>query len=165
MYICNLGFTNAKFNADHESPENKKVKIMARKQNNTHSFTCDNDTWELAGILLGNKRSKFIENQLKEYINSHNDIDELRKEIEDDEQSLNAKKQKLADLEEIQQRNSQNKEKVNNAMDTVKRIVGKHGGISEQQIRNIASANEIDRKHLRKEVKMQGFRITKYTPE
>ena len=150
---------------DHESSENEKVMMMAKRQNNTHSFTCDNDVWELAGILLGNKRSKFIENQLKEYINSHNDIDELRKEIEDDEQSLNAKKQKLADLEEIRQRNSQNKEKMNNAMDTVKRIVGKHGGISEQQIRNIATVNEIDRKQLRKQVKERNIRIWKYTPD
>ena len=138
---------------------------MAKRQNNTHSFTCDNDVWELAGILLGNKRSKFIENQLKEYINAHNDIDELMKEIEDDEQSLNAKKQKLADLQEIQKRNSQNKEKMNQAMETVHRIVGQHDGISEQQIKNVAAANEIDKKELRKIIKKEDIKITKFTSD
>ena len=138
---------------------------MAKRQNNTHSFTCDNDVWELAGILLGNKRSKFIENQLKEYINAHNDIDELMKEIEDDEQSLNAKKQKLADLQEIQKRNSQNKEKMNQAMETVHRIVGEHGGISEQQIRYAASNNKVDKTALRKLIKAENIKITKYTPD
>lgn len=141
--------------------------MMAKRQNNTHSFTCDNDVWELAGILLGNKRSKFIENQLKEYINAHNDIDELRKEIEDDEQSLNAKKQKLADLQEIQKRNSQNKEKMNQAMETVHRIVNNphNDGISEQQIRNVAAANEIDKKELRKIIKKEDIKITKFTAD
>ena len=147
------------------SPERKKVKMMAKRQNNTHSFTCDNDIWELAGILLGNKRSKFIENQLREYINAHNDIDELKKEIEDDEQSLNAKKQKLADLQEIQKRNTQNKEKMNQAMETVHRIVGEHAAISEQQIRNVATANKVDKTALRKLVKSENIKITKYTAD
>lgn len=138
---------------------------MMAKQNNTHSFTCDNDIWELAGILLGNKRSKFIENQLKEYINAHDDIEELKKEIEDIEQSLNAKKEKLANLEDIRKRNAQNQEKMNMAMETVHNIVREHGSISEKQIKFIATSKELDMKELRKKIKQEDIKITKYTPE
>ena len=56
---------------------------------------------------------------------------------------------------------------MNQAMETVHRIVNNphNDGISEQQIRNVAAANEIDKKELRKIIKKEDIKITKFTAD
>lgn len=129
------------------------------------TFTIDKGVWELAKVLLPCDRSKFIERAIVNYINSIDDIDQLKREIEDDEQALAIKKHKLSEMERVRDENTKNAEKISNAMQTAFKIVLNHGAISESQIKDIANINLIDDRFLRKKIVEQGFKITKYTQE
>ena len=129
------------------------------------TFTIDKDVWDLAKVLLPCDRSKFIERSIVTYINSLDDIAQLEREIEDDEQALAIKRHKLDEMKKVRDKNTRNKEKINKAMQTAFKIVLNHGAISEGQIKDIANINFIDETFLRKQIVEQGFKITKYTQE
>lgn len=131
----------------------------------TVAITIDKDIWELSKVLLPCNRSKFIERSLVQYINSIDDIEQLEKEIKQDKQSLAIKEHKLQELKNIREKNTQNKDKINKAMETVFKIVLNNDEISETQIRDIANINFIDETILKEKVIKQGFKITKYTKE
>lgn len=125
----------------------------------------DKDIWELAKIMLPCSRNAFIEKQLKNYVDSIDEIKQLEQEIEEANQSLAIKQEKLNHLKEIRERNNRNKETINKAMETVFNIVQKHGEISESQITYIANHNNINRSVLVGEIKKFKFKISKYTKE
>lgn len=129
------------------------------------TITIDKDIWQLAKVLLPCDRSKFIERAIVNYINSIDDIAQLEKEINDDRQALAIKEHKLAELKKVKEKNTQNKEKIDNAMQTAFKIVLEHGEISEMQIKDIADINFIDDVFLREQIEKQGFKITKYTKD
>ena len=131
----------------------------------TATFTIDKDIWQLAKVLLPCGRSQFIERQIVQYINSIDDIEQLEKEIKEEKQALAIKEHKLQELKNIREKNTQNKDKINKAMETVFKIVLNHGEISETQIKDIANINFIDELILKDNIKKQGFKITKYTNE
>lgn len=125
----------------------------------------DKDIWELAKIMLPCSRNAFIEKQLKNYVDSIDEIKQLEQEIEEANQSLAIKQEKLNHLKEIRERNNRNKETINKAMETVFNIVQEHGEISESQITYIANHNNINRSVLVGEIKKFKFKISKYTKE
>lgn len=125
----------------------------------------DKDIWELAKIMLPCSRNAFIEKQLKNYVDSIDEIKQLEQEIEEANQSLAIKQEKLNHLKEIRERNNRNKETINKAMETVFNIVQEHGEISESQITYIANHNNINRSILVGEIKKFKFKISKYTKE
>ncbi len=125
----------------------------------------DKDIWELSKLMLPCSRNAFIEKQLRNYINSVNEIKELEKEIEEANQIIALKQEKLNHLKEIREKNNRNKDKINKAMQTVFNIVLEHGEISETQITYISNHNNINREILTEEIKKQNFKITKYTKE
>lgn len=125
----------------------------------------DKDIWELAKIMLPCSRNAFIEKQLKNYVDSIDEIKRLEQEIEEANQSLAIKQEKLNHLKEIRERNNRNKETINKAMETVFNIVQEHGEISESQITYIANHNNLNRSVLVGEIKKFKFKISKYTKE
>lgn len=125
----------------------------------------DKDIWELAKIMLPCSRNAFIEKQLKNYVDSIDEIKQLEQEIEEANQSLAIKQEKLNYLKEIRERNNRNKETINKAMETVFNIVQEHGEISESQITYIANHNNINRSVLVGEINKFKFKISKYTKE
>ena len=83
------------------------------------SITIDEDLWTIAGALLPCSRSKYIETQLRQYINSINDIEQLEREVEKEKQSIRAKEEKIKHLKEIRAINNKNKEVIFKAMECV----------------------------------------------
>lgn len=131
----------------------------------TATFTIDEDLWILADVLLPCSRSAFIEKKIKEYIEASNEIEELQNEIKEFESELETKKEKLEQLLEIREKNNKNKLVIKSAMRTVRDIVSEHGVISEKQIVGIANSNEINSKVLRREVKKNKIKISKFTQD
>lgn len=136
---------------------------MAKRK--TVTITVDSEIWELSAIILPCSRSAFIEDQLREYINSSNDIEKLKEEIAKDKQAVKLKEEKLEGLERIRERNNSNEKIISAAMNTVHNIVFKHNGISRQQIRNIAKINLIDPKVLEDKIKKEDIKILNFTPD
>ena len=149
IFVCNIQFTN--------------VIIMAKRKNDkTHSITIDNDLWALAGAELGNKRSKTIENFLMELLNTNNDIKQLEQEIAELEQELLAKKSKLEQLKQIEQKNNANEEIFAKAMESVNRIVNTHNFISKKQIGFISNREGISEKKLTNKIREKGIEISNF---
>lgn len=136
---------------------------MAKRK--TVTITIDEDLWRISGALLPCSRSKFIENQLREYINSNNEIEQLEKEVEKEKQQIQAKEEKIRHLKEIRELNNHNKEVIFKAMNTVRDIVFNIGAISKSQIEFIASNNTIDSDVLTAEIKKEGIKITEFTQD
>lgn len=136
---------------------------MAKRK--TVTITIDSDLWRIAGVLLPCSRSKFIENQLREYINSKNEIEELEREVEREKQSIKAKEEKIKHLKEIRDLNNKNKEVIFKAMETVRNIVFEHDAISKSQIEFIASKNTISADVLTAEIKKENIKISEYTTD
>lgn len=143
------------------------VKTMAKKKSNKTkaSIRIDKDLWELARIVLPCSRSAFMENQLKRYIDSIDEIGELEKEINQLKEELQAKEEKLEHLKEIRKRNDNNKEVMNEAMNIVWDIIQEHDAISQNQIAFISRGHNITEERLINEIKKHNFKIVKYTPE
>ena len=131
----------------------------------TATFTIDRDIWELAKVLLPCSRSNFIEKSIVNYINSIDDIETLQKEIKEEKQRIAIKEQKLEELIKVREKNTNNKEKIGKAMETVFKIVFNNGEISQTQIKDIAKINLINDSVLYAEIEKQGFKITKYTQQ
>lgn len=131
----------------------------------TVAITIDKDIWTLADVLLPCNRSRFIEKAIIDYINSIDDVEELEREIKEDENKLAIKRRKLSEMKKVRDENTKNEAKINKAMETAFKIVLAHDEISEGQIRNIAHLNMIDTSVLRDRIERQGFKITKFTKE
>lgn len=140
---------------------------MAKKKSNKTkaSIRIDKDLWELARIVLPCSRSAFMENQLKRYVDSNDEIGELEKEINQLKEELQAKEEKLEHLKEIRKRNDNNKEVMNEAMNIVWDIIQEHDAISQNQIAFISRGHNITEERLINEIKKHNFKIVKYTPE
>lgn len=137
--------------------------MMAKRK--TVTITIDEDLWTIAGVLLPCSRSKYIETQLRQYINSINEIEQLEREVEKEKQSIRAKEEKIKHLKEIREINNKNKEVIFKAMETVRNIVFNNNAISKTQIEYIASNNTIDTDILIAEIKKENIKITEYTQD
>lgn len=129
----------------------------------TVGITIDKDIWELAGLILPCSRSKFIENTLKEYINSSNDIEKLKNELKEKETEISILKQKIEQIEDIEAKNSKDINIINKAMTTVYNIVNAHGKISKEQINYIARNNTIKETVLIDKIEKENIKIVLYT--
>lgn len=136
---------------------------MSKKR--TVTITIDSDLWELSAILLPCSRSSFIEKQLRRYIKSANEIDELKNQINEEKESIKVKEEKLNDLLRVRELNNNNEEVISKAMETVHSIVREHEKISKAQIKNIANINFIDEDVLEEIIKKEGIDISIYTQD
>lgn len=131
----------------------------------TVTITIDSDLWELASIMLPCSRSSFIERQLRNYINSANEIEELEEEIKKEKEATKVKEDKLRELKRVRELNNKNEELISKAMYTVYNIVREHGAISKQQIKNISNINLIEEEVLEERIKKEDIRISSYTED
>lgn len=131
----------------------------------TVAITIDSDLWELSSIMLPCSRSSFIERQLRNYINSANEIEELKEQIRKEKEATKVKEEKLNELIRVRELNNKNEELISKAMETVHNIVREHKAISKQQIINIANINLIEVDVLEDIIKKEGIKITFYTED
>lgn len=136
---------------------------MAKRK--TVTITIDSDLWELSSIMLPCSRSSFIERQLRNYINSSNEIEELKEQIKKEKEATKIKEEKLEELIRIRELNNKNEKLIAKAMETVHNIVLKHKFISKQQILNIANINLIEANVLEDIIKKEGIKISFYTED
>lgn len=136
---------------------------MTKKK--TVAFTVDSEKWELLKVLLPCSRSKFLDNAITNYINSNNELDDLLKEKEELESKLTVINQKIEHLQAIKEKNSKDKDKLNNAIKTAIKIHDNHNNISIEQIKNISDINFIDYNVLIRELEKEDITISKYTSE
>ena len=136
---------------------------MAKRK--TVTITVDSDLWELASIMLPCSRSSFIERQLRTYISSVNEIEELEEQIRKEKEATQVKEDKLRELKRIRELNNKNEELISRAMETVHNIVLKHKSISRKQIVNIANINLIEVEILEERIKKEGIKISSFTVE
>lgn len=136
---------------------------MAKRK--TVTITIDEDLWRIAGALLPCSRSKFLETQLRTYLNSIDDIEKLEKELKEEKQAIKVKEEKIKQLKEIRDLNNKNKEIIFSAMETVRKIVLQHNAVSKTQIKFISSKNGLDEDVLTAEIKKENIIIAEYTQD
>lgn len=136
---------------------------MAKRK--TVTITVDEDLWRIAGALLPCSRSKFLETQLRTYLNSIDDIEKLEKELKEEKQAIKVKEEKIKQLREMRELNNENKEIIFKAMETVRSIVFEHNAVSKTQIKFIASSNGLDEDVLTGEIKKENIKIAEYTQD
>ena len=85
----------------------------------TVTITIDSDLWELSSIMLPCSRSSFIERQLRNYINSSNEIEELKEQIKKEKEATKIKEEKLGELIRVRELNNKNEKLIAKAMETV----------------------------------------------
>lgn len=126
--------------------------------------TFDKDLWEMFRLKEGNRRSQIMEDLVREYLFSTNNIDELKKEIEELEKELTSKKNILKRLLEEQKQNDLNHELIDRALKTVQEVAhSPNYCIGENQIESIAGINGISKGILIKEVrKIKHINIVPY---
>ena len=129
----------------------------------TVTITIDSDLWELSSIILPCSRSSFIERQLRNYINSANEIEELKEQINKEKEAIKVKEEKLNELIKVRDHNTKNEQVISKAMETVHNIVREHKCISKQQINNIANINMINEDVLEDTIKKEDIKISFYT--
>ena len=108
------------------------------------TFTCDSDLWERAKYELPMSRSKFIENQLRAYLDGELDSTKiLTEKINKKRVELELLNQKLDELNKKKERQMKNKHLFDKSMDIVDRIISTHGKIGINQLRNIAKQQDV----------------------
>lgn len=126
--------------------------------------TFDKDLWYLLGLKYGSRRVEVLENLARELLFASNSIDELREEIIDEELRLSAKKKVLKEMVNIQKINDSNRDLINKAMSTIKKIVKNQGSvIGENQIDGVAKINGLSKDNLMNEVRrLSDIQIDKF---
>ncbi len=110
----------------------------------TITFVCNKDLWERAKYELPMSRSKFIENQLRAYLDGELDSTQiLTEKINKKQVELELLNQKLDELNKKKERQMKNKHLFDKSMDIVDRIVSIHGKIGISQLRNIAKQQDV----------------------
>lgn len=108
------------------------------------NITLDEELVELSRTKLGVPLSYFLNSTLKEALNATDEIKDLRKEINQYENSLIALRAKLCKLEREEHDRLESREGYSDAMNTLRRIHDKHGVVGENQIKNVAGLRELD---------------------
>lgn len=129
--------------------------------------TFDNELWDLLFIEFGSRRVEILEELARARLFGKQSIEELEKEIEEDEAELKAKKDRLNEMKRVRAMNDNNKALVNKAMATVRKIIyNQRQVIGLNQIESIARINGLSFNVLKKETqKIEDIQITKiYEP-
>ena len=129
--------------------------------------TFDTELWDLLFIEFGSRRVEILEELARARLFGKQSIEELDKEIEEDEAELKAKKDRLNEMKRVRAMNDNNKALVNKAMATVRKIIyNQRQVIGLNQIESIARINGLSFNVLKKETqKIEDIQITKiYEP-
>lgn len=101
-------------------------------------ITLDGDLIECAKTKLGMPLSTFLNIALAEELNASNEIEEVKKEIQETESHLTFLQSRLCRLEKDKAIEIDKNKSIELAFETLTRIHNAHGKVGENQIRNIA---------------------------
>lgn len=104
-------------------------------------------------------RSTFFEELATRYLLSKTDLEKIEQDIHDIKSELVALQQKKKDLEKYEEKNSKNKNIVDDATSIVKDYVKHNGGIPMSNIRHIAKSHGLNRTVLVKFCTENNYRI------
>lgn len=129
--------------------------------------TFDNELWDLLYIMYGNRRVMILEDMARARLFGETSIEELEREIQEDEVELQGKKDRLAEMKRIRDMNDNNQALVNKAMAIIRRILDNQGHIiGENQIEGVSRMNGLSCSVLRRETrKIEDIQIVRaYDP-
>lgn len=126
------------------------------------NVTIDKELCELATIKLGMPLSTFINNTLKEALGATDEMQELRKEIYQYETTLYALRAKLCKLQHDEAMKRDHDREYEKCMGTIHRIHEAHGMVGENQIKNVAGYNGIDKDAFLEFCKSKSLNIVNY---
>ena len=125
-----------------------RVKFMAKVR---RSITIDEDVWENLPEAINTSRSAFFEEQARKQINFLDDVEEIDlklKSIENKKKNLNLEVKTLKERKEkilkLREKNKNNFEVKQKAMNIIRTVVNNEGAISETRIKFIAKNNYLD---------------------
>lgn len=129
--------------------------------------TFDYELWDLLFVEFGSRRVEILEELARARLFGKQSIEELEKEIEEDEAELNAKKHRLEEMKRVRAMNDNNQALVNKAMATVRKIIyNQRQVIGLNQIESVARINGLSFNVLKRETqKIEDIQITRiYEP-
>ena len=129
--------------------------------------TFDNELWGLLYLEFGSRRVQILEDMARARLFGETSIEELEREIQEDEIQLQGKKERLAEMKRIRDMNDTNKELINKAMATIRRILYNQGNlIGLNQIEGVSRINGLSCSVLKNETrKIEDIQIVRaYDP-
>lgn len=107
------------------------------------SITIDCDVWEEAGLKL-DSRSEFCENQLRLFLESNNDKEDMiLKQIQEKREEIYVLEDQLCAFRKERLTTAKEKPIFDTAMISIKRINDRLGHVGKNQIRKIAKSNQV----------------------
>lgn len=130
------------------------------------SITIDEEIWERLPEAINTSRSAFFEEQARKQINFLDDIEEIdlklksienkRNNLKLEETNLKEKKERILELREKNKNNFEVKQK---AMNIIRTVVNNEGAISETRIKFIAKNHYLEPKVLIEQAMTENLKI------
>lgn len=124
------------------------------------TINIDKDIWELLEIKLPCSRSSFFEKMAREYLFRNNNLEELKKQKKEAELTVSSLDFEIKKLEDLQKANNENLSVIEQAMQSVRKIVfNNKGAISNTQIKYIANNNGLSYDILKEKALNENIKI------
>lgn len=123
------------------------------------NISIDKEVWELAKTKISEPLSCYIQKQLEIACKLDNNKVEIEKELYEKEQEVIALRSQLCKIQKEEKLKQESKSNLEDCMPTILRMHGVHDVIGENQITNIAHAQEVDPKELIKFCKFKGLNV------
>lgn len=125
------------------------------------TINIDKDIWELLEIKLPCSRSSFFERMGREYLFRNNNLEELKKQKKEAELTVSSLDFEIKKLEDLQKANNENLSVIEQAMQSVRKIVfNNKGAISNTQIKYIANNNGLSYDILKEKALNENIKIS-----
>lgn len=125
------------------------------------TFKIDGDLWDMAKDILPCSRGQFIEKKILEYVNSSDEEAELKKELVNLESTIQNKKDKLKQIQDRKNKNTENQQIIQKAMITVYKINLEHKCVPMERINSIANLHNINKEFLKEKIIAENIKIVK----
>ena len=123
------------------------------------NITVDKEVWELAKIKISEPLSCFIQKQLEIACNLTDDKYALERELYDIEQRSIAIRSQLTKINQEEMLRQKSEHNLDKCIPTINRIYNVHEVIGENQICNIARANDIECDDLIRFCRVKGYNV------
>ena len=130
------------------------------------SITIDEDLWKILPNYINSSRSAFFEKQARRQVNCNDEIEEIDlklQEITNKKNNLNLEEQNLKEkrehILELREKNKNNFEIKQKAMNIIRTVVNNEGAISETRIKFIAKNHYLEPKVLIEQAITENLKI------
>lgn len=123
------------------------------------NISIDKDVWELAKTKISEPLSCYIQKQLEIACRLDNKKAEIEKELYEKEQEVTALRSQLCKIQKEEKLKQEAKSNLEDCMPTLLRIHSVHEVIGENQIANVAHAQDVDPNDLIKFCKIKGLNV------